>query len=375
MTPRKRFLETVLYGRPDRIPLEPGQGRRSTRENWYRQGLPRHVKDIYEFAYQQVGGTLEWPCAGEDFPVSERMVPEFEEKVIERRENTQVVQDWKGNICEISNEFTTEYLRSAIDFVTRRWIKCPVETRADWADMKRRYDADDPRRLPQDAAAVGRRLENRDWPVTFSFSGPFWQLREWMGFEGLCRAFYDDAELVREMIGFWQAHVARLLERAFDYVTPDEVRISEDMAYKGHAMISPSMTREFLLPAYRQWGAIIRGAGVPVFSVDSDGYIGELIPIWMEAGVNLLEPMEVAAGNDLATYRREFGGKVAFRGGVDKRAMAKGGAVIEAEMKRLEPVIRGGGYIPCCDHGVPADVSWPDFLHYVHLLAKATGWL
>jgi hypothetical protein len=48
------------------------------------------------------------------------MIPEFEEKVIERKERSQIVQDWKGNICEISNEFDIRYLRNAIDFVTRR---------------------------------------------------------------------------------------------------------------------------------------------------------------------------------------------------------------------------------------------------------------
>jgi len=53
------------------------------------------------------------------------MMPQFEEKVLEVRAHSQVVQDWKGNICEIGKEFTVEYLRNAIDFVTRRWIKCP----------------------------------------------------------------------------------------------------------------------------------------------------------------------------------------------------------------------------------------------------------
>jgi uroporphyrinogen decarboxylase len=108
--------------------------------------------------------------------------------------------------------------------------------------------------------------------------------------------------------------------------------------------------------------------------VDSDGFVGELIPIWIEAGLNACCPIEVAAGNDLPAFRREFGNRMAYSGGVDKRAMAKGGRVIEAEIKRLEPVIRGGGYIPSCDHGIPPDVSWPNFVHYVKLLAAATGW-
>ena len=66
---------------------------------------------------------------------------------------------------------------------------------------------------------------------------------------------------------------------------------------------------------------------------------------------------------------------MAYRGGIDKRAMARGGAVLEAEIARLRPVIDDGGYIPGCDHGVPADVSWPNYAHYVRLLAQATGWL
>ena len=66
---------------------------------------------------------------------------------------------------------------------------------------------------------------------------------------------------------------------------------------------------------------------------------------------------------------------MAYRGGVDKRAMARGGRAIEAEIERLRPVIEDGGFAPSCDHGVPADVAWPDYVRYVGLLARATGWL
>jgi len=375
VTSRKRFLETMLFGEPDRIPLRPGNGRRSTRERWYKEGLDADVDNIVEYAYRQAGGKEELPPDGEQFPINERMIPQFEEKVIERRGHTQIVQDWKGNICEISNEYTTEYLRRAIDFVTRRWIKCPVETRADWEDMKRRYDPEDLSRFPEDLEQRSDRLARRDWPVGFKFSGPFWQLREWLGFENLCMMFHDDPAFVKEMISFWEDYIARLLEKAFQYVTPDLVWISEDMAYKKFSMISPAMAREFLLPTWRRWGELIRGVGCPIYGVDSDGFVGELIPIWLEAGINACDPIEVAAGNDIVEFRRSFGREMAFRGGVDKRAMAKGGRVIEAEMKRLEPVIRDGGYIPGCDHGIPPDVSWADFVYYVGLLAQTTGWL
>ena len=112
----------------------------------------------------------------------------------------------------------------------------------------------------------------------------------------------------------------------------------------------------------------------PILDMDSDGKIDELIPIWIESGINVCDPIEVAAGNDICEFRKRFGKRIASRQGVDKRCMAKGGKIIENELARVAPVVRDGGYIPSCDHGVPPDISWPDFAHYSRLLAEMTGW-
>jgi uroporphyrinogen decarboxylase len=135
------------------------------------------------------------------------------------------------------------------------------------------------------------------------------------------------------------------------------------------------MIRRFCMPSWKAWGAAIKSAGKTVYSVDSDGYIGELIPLWIEAGFQNTWPVEVAAGNDIAAFRAQYGHRFAFGGGVDKRALAAGGAAITAELNRLAPVIQDGGYIPTCDHGVPPDISWPNFIEYTRQLARLTGWL
>ncbi|MHC4418633.1 MAG: uroporphyrinogen decarboxylase/cobalamine-independent methonine synthase family protein [Planctomycetota bacterium] len=377
MNSRQRWINTLLFKDKDRIPLEPGHGRQSTRARWYREGLPSGTTGdaIIEYAYRQAGGKEPLPRPGPGFPVNERMIPEFDEKVIERGARTQIVQDWKGNICEISNEYDPTYLRNPIDFVTRRWIKCPVESRQDWEDMKRRYNPDDPNRLSADAKELGKRLKDRDYPIQVHFNGVFFQMREWLGFESLCMMFHDDTAFVREMIEFWTDYIAALLERTFECIIPDCIHISEDIAYKGFSMVSPRTCRQLLMPCWQKWGQLIRGAGVPIYAIDSDGYIGELIPIWIESGVNCCDPIEVAAGNNLSEFRKQFGKHMAYRGGVDKRLIAAGGAKIEAEIERLRPVINDGGFIPGCDHGVPHDISWPDFVYYARLLAEATGWL
>ncbi|MGD0091757.1 MAG: hypothetical protein ABSE73_17720, partial [Planctomycetota bacterium] len=149
----------------------------------------------------------------------------------------------------------------------------------------------------------------------------------------------------------------------------------EDIAYKEHSFISPAMCRRFLLPCWQRWARLCRQAGVQVLEVDSDGYAGQLIPLWSEAGFNCNSPLEVAAGNDLPRYRRQFGTAMAYRGGVDKRQMAAGGQQLRAEIERLAPVLRAGGYIPGCDHGIPPDVAWPNYVEFCRLLGQAAGWL
>lgn len=372
MIDRQRYLETILFGKPDRVPFSPGGPRESTLKNWHEQGLPEGV-DWHAYMREQIGIEPASP-GGTGVWIKHTMMPQFEEKVIEEREDSIVVQDWKGNICEISKRFDVTYLRSGRDFVTRKWIKCPVENWADWELMKTRYNADDPSRVPANIEELGKQIADRTWTVGVGIHGPFWQLREWLGFENLCMMFLDDPALVRDMISFWTDYVSRLLLKVLPYVNVDYVHISEDMAYKHKAMISPEMTREFLGPCYRQWNDIIRAHRCPVFDVDSDGFIGELIPVWIEFGVNACDPIEVAAGNDINELRSNFGKQIAFSGGVDKRAMAKGGQAIRDEIERIEPVIRDGGYIPSCDHGIPPDVGWNEFIDYCDLLARVTGW-
>jgi uroporphyrinogen decarboxylase len=140
-------------------------------------------------------------------------------------------------------------------------------------------------------------------------------------------------------------------------------------------MISPAMTRQFCMPSWRRWTRQASSVGCPIVDMDSDGFIGELIPLWIESGINVCDPIEVAAHNDINEFRRQFGHEMAYKGGIDKRAMAKGGQIIRDELKRIEPVVKDGGFIPGCDHGVPSDVSWPNYMDYARQLAQMTGWL
>ena len=374
MTPRDRFIAALTFGEPDRVPLTPGGPRESTLAAWRQQGLPEGV-NYYAALLEALGIEPEKTQPPVSPDVSFRMIPEFEEKVLEHRNGHYVVQDWMGAIVEISDRYDYTYLRHAKDFVTRKWHKFPVETRADWEEMKARYDPRSPGRFPADFEERCAALRDRDYVVSIGFNGPFWQLREWCGFEGLCLLMADDPDFVEEMCVFWTEFVSATMAPVLERVQLDCVNLSEDMAFKVHSMISPAMARRFLLPAYQRWLGEIEASGCPVVDMDSDGYIADLIPVWIEAGINSCSPIEVAAGNDIAAYRRQFGRQMAYRGGIDKRAIAKGGEIMRAEVMRVAPLLEEGGFIPACDHGVPPDISWPNYVEYARLLAKLTGWL
>jgi uroporphyrinogen decarboxylase len=305
------------------------------------------------------------------------MIPTFEEKVLEHRDGHYIVQDWMGAITEISDQYDYTYIRTAKDFVTRKWHRFPVQTRRDWEErIEWRYDPRHPERFPADFEARCAALRERDYALRLTVNGPFWQLREWCGLENLCLLLVDDPGFVQEMVDFWADFVLQTLEPILAQVAPDFVQVAEDMAYKMHSMISPAMARRFLLPVWKRWGDAIKAGGCPIVSMDSDGYMAELMPLWIEAGFNCCFPVEVAAGNDIVAYRREYGKRMAYLGGLDKRALAAGGETMRAELLRVVPtLLEEGGFIPGCDHGVPPDISWPNFVEYTRLLAQLTGWL
>jgi uroporphyrinogen decarboxylase len=374
MTERERYLATILFGKPDKVPFSPGGPRESTLAAWHQQGLPKG-KNYFQALLEILGIEPQPAKPHVNVGVSFAMIPTFEEKVLEHKDGHYIVQDWMGAITEISDKYDYTYIRAAKDFVTRKWHRFPVQNRADFEEMKKRYDPKDPARFPADFEERCQMLRDRDYVSGIHFNAPFWQLREWSGMEGLCMLMADDPEFVQEMCEFWTEFVSATMAPILERVALDSVGMSEDMAYKAHSMISPAMVRRFLLPAYEKWVSEIRASGCPIVDMDSDGYVGELIPIWIEAGINCCDPIEVAAGNDIVEYRRRFGKKMAYKGGIDKRAIAAGGETMRREVMRVAPLIEDGGYIPGCDHGVPPDISWPNFVEYARLLAQLTGWL
>jgi hypothetical protein len=104
VNPRERYLATMLFETPDKIPFSPGGPREKTMKRWHSEGLPEG-RSSFDALCEEIGLVQDhpkqpWTCPRVDF----RMNPMFEEKVLEETEETLIVQDWMGNVVEISNE-------------------------------------------------------------------------------------------------------------------------------------------------------------------------------------------------------------------------------------------------------------------------------
>ena len=170
MNPRERYLETLLFGSPDKIPFQPGRPREKTLRRWRGEGLPEG-RHWFDFLCETIGVRAD-PYDQETLQpdVNFRMIPTFEEKVIEHSDGHYVVQDWMGNITEISDEYDYTYIRSPKDFVTRKWHSFPVKTCEDFEEMRKRYNADDTARYPPDFDDRVRRMRERDYVVSINLS-------------------------------------------------------------------------------------------------------------------------------------------------------------------------------------------------------------
>ncbi|MCB0161867.1 MAG: hypothetical protein KDD83_27200, partial [Caldilineaceae bacterium] len=125
---------------------------------------------------------------------------------------------------------------------------------------------------------------------------------------------------------------------------------------------------------YRRITDLVRRYGIDVVWLDCDGKIDLLIPLWLEAGVNCMFPLEVGTwGEDPVKLRQEYGRDLLIMGGFDKHILAQGKAEIEAEVRRLAPLVEEGGYIGFCDHRVPPDVPYTNYLHYLDCVRTIWG--
>ena len=351
MNERERFLQYMKFQPVDRIPLMEMGLWPETLDRWHLEGLPkwvtsiRHLEDYLRLDRSFNVNWLEINC---------EVYPLFEERVLEETETEQVVSDANGVIYRQRKSHKT----------IPNYIKFPIENEADYEDLLPRLNGADPGRYSENFDQdLGWRRE-RGEIIGANFRGFFGFPRNYMGLETWSMAFYDQPQLVRRIIADRLQFGKDLFKRVLSTGSLDFVQIWEDMAYKTAPMISPELVRNYMLAAYKELVTYLREGGVKVIMVDTDGRGNDLLPIFLEAGMDGMHPCEIAAGCDPVLLRRKHP-DCALMGGLDKRAIASGREGVESELARVQPVLQDGAYIPMLDHFVPPDVSYDTYLYYV----------
>jgi hypothetical protein len=363
MTPRERFLAVMEYQPVDRLPNHEVGVWGQTMDRWQQEGL-----DIYTLHWDWFTGEESLGMDPREYiPVNFGMLPCYEEEVLEQTDRYVIKRQWNGIVTKALLEGTAHGTRASMD----EYMDFPVKNRDDFHQLKKRYGAAHQGRYPaQWETTMLPGWKERKHPLVLgrncSTLGFYWRAREWMGTEGVSYGWYDQPDLMHEMMEFIADFTIEVSRPILEKISPDYIFLNEDMAMKTGPLLSPRTYRTFIYPHMRRLVDFYKSHGVGYFVVDTDGNSEPLLPLLMEAGVDAIWPMERAADSqDPLFLRKKYGKQLRLWGGVDKRELAKDKQAIENHLRTFIPLVEEGGFIPTIDHTIPPDISLENFTYYI----------
>ena len=188
-------------------------------------------------------------------------------------------------------------------------------------------------------------------------------------FQDTCAAFGMQTALMNmvaepELVHYVDDHIVAFYEKAlkiFLEATKGKVHailIGDDIGSQRSLMISPKLVSEFVIPGAKKLIDIAHSYGVKVL-YHSCGSIVEAIPLLIEAGVDIIHPIQALAhGMQPENLKAKFEGQVAFCGGVDTQELLPNGTPeqVMAKVKELREIFPTGLIISPSHEAVQSDV-------------------
>jgi len=335
----------------------------STIGEWEKQGMPprdsRIEPDSINFTGKIYFSLLDeyfgFDETAQPIPVDKGPLPAFDRIIFEETDDFMIVQNEWGIKMQVAKDGDT------MPHFLNRQVTC----QADFDALKERFQPRIKERYPENWDTMVEEYKDRTYP-TFANDFPFGFFgfaRELLGAEDVLYAFYDTPELVKNIMDFTVDYLISIWEKALVEAKPDFFRIWEDMCYNTSSLISTEMFREFMLEPYKKLTNFVRDCGCKNIFVDTDGQCTDLIPLFIEGGVTGLYPFECMSGMDVVEVRKNFP-RLQMMGGINKRMLAMDKDTIDQELEHKLSIISQGGFIPHCDHFVPYDATWENFVHY-----------
>lgn len=285
-----------------------------------------------------------------------------EPQVIEETDEYVIEKDYLGRTAKLCKGTAT--LPLPLEF--------PVSSTADWERLKPFYE-DSPNRVDPTAVERAIELQADGHMVRAEIPGAWDTVRELMGEEQACMAYYTQPDLMHKIMNTLRETSTRVLERVQQSLVIDQLFVHEDMAGKSGPLIGPSQVAEFAAPYYRACWETVSANGTRLFNQDSDGNMMPVLDAFLDCGVNVMHPFEPAAGMDAVAVRDAYGSRLAILGGIDKHVLRKAKADIDCELEyKLQPKMRHGTVFGL-DHRIPNGTPLANYRYYVQQGRKLLG--
>ena len=322
MTSRERFVETMRYGTPDRVPRFEDGLRDDVLERWREQGLPPDTEPSDMFRMDR----------REQIPVDLELRPELKK--------------WP---------------------TSRRGLKA----------LRRRLDPDAPGRLPDDWPQRVDAWRTRDHVLQLPAHRGFFLsmgVRTWDRFTDALYLLSDAPSLAIEIMEIYGEFYARMAERVLRDVDVDFATFSEPIGGSSGPLLSPRSYERFVLRSYRPVIDALRRGGVETIFFLTYANARALLPVVLDAGFDGLWACEVETNAmDYRSLRREFGRSLRLIGGIDLDVLLVDKAAIRREIEtKVPPLLAQGGYVPLADGRVRPNVPLENYRYYRQLLEKVT---
>jgi uroporphyrinogen decarboxylase len=321
MNSRDRFLETMRFGKPDRVPYFQEGIRPDVFQAWGRQGM--HSSEELSAL----------------FPIDGR-----EEEEIDGYPHPGFLR-WPTSAAGLKG--------------FRRRLK-PGDTR-----------------LPSAWRKKATAWRNRQDALMLEVHHGFFLtmgVNDWKQFTWVIESLVDRPELVLEFMRIEAEMAAVLAERFLSEVQIDAAIFSEPIGGNNGALISPRMYEKFVLSTYVPVLDVLKRHDVDIIILRTYANARVLIPSMLKFGMNCLWACETnAEAMDYRSLRKEFGRDLRLIGGIDLDVLREGKDAIRREVEqKVPPLLAQGGYVPLADGRVRADIPFENYVYYRQLLEKAT---
>ncbi|MGB9682172.1 MAG: uroporphyrinogen decarboxylase family protein [bacterium] len=222
--------------------------------------------------------------------------------------------------------------------------------------------------------------ENTSYAIMGSFGGNIVELgqglRGWENFMSDLVGNRPLAEkLIEKMVEMHLRNLKLYLEAVGGYI--QIIQMGDDLGTQNGPMLSPKLYKELIYPAHKTiYDYIHKNSNIYVF-LHSCGGIYELIPYLIDAGVDIINPVQTSArGMDPKRLKSEFGDKLTFwGGGCDTQSILPYGKPEEIAKhirERVEIFSMGGGFIFTQVHNIQANVPIENIMALVETMVSLT---